>query len=261
MRMKNHKLLLPVAVAAAAAAALLSVFMTLSYLTDTEVADNKITIGSVALEIHEGDYEDSQKIAAGGSLPKAPSIENTGKNDEYVFIEVSVPKKEVTLLYEEDDENNHKTGQKIQDEASVAEIFKMIAEGTNTDNITGNDPPEYVFSYNKGDAGNNKEGWVFLSGSTDRTGSAANKYYFGYNKKLVAGSSTDNRTITLFDKVTLKSFIEQELGIGNVNVQIGIRAFGIQADELGVDGLDSELLSDTTVGKLYEIVERKQGAA
>ena len=82
MRMKNHKLLLPVAVAAAAAAALLSVFMTLSYLTDTEVADNKITIGSVALEIHEGDYEDSQKIAAGGSLPKAPSIENTGKNDE-----------------------------------------------------------------------------------------------------------------------------------------------------------------------------------
>ena len=257
MRMKKQKYLLPVAAAVTAAAALITVFMTMSYLTDTEVADNIITIGSVDLKIDEGSFEDSKIIAAGGSLPKAPSIENTGTNDEYVFFEVTVPKKEVTLLYEED-EGEHKTGQKIHSEASVVEIFKMIANGENKADITPNAPPEIVFGYNKGDASESKEGWVYLENETDTD---SDKYYFGYNKKLAANSSTDNKTVTLFDKVTLKSFIEQELSGDGANVQIGVNAIGRQADELGVSGLDSSILTDAKVRELFDIVKRKQGAA
>ena len=251
--MKKSKLILLITVVFVATAFIFSFIMTTSsYLIDVSSADNIITIGNVDLEIHEDGYEDSQLVVPGKKIDKAPSIKNTGTKDEYVFIKLSVPKAEVTLLYEEDVEVNgtveHSQGTKI-DEKAVKELFKIIAENEDKkNNITENSPPDIVISYNKGNtvSPTKTDGWLYLE--KDFTGTDFDDYYFGYNKKLVVGASTE----TLFDKVQLKSFIEAESEGGK---QIKITAFGIQADNLGIDGLGEDFLNDGQIRTIYDIVK------
>ena len=126
--MKKQKLILPAAAVLIAAAAFLTFHFTTAFLEDKEVADNVITIGKVDLEISEGLFEDSVITEPGSVLPKAPRINNTGNRDEFVFMKVTVPKSDVTLLYEEDDGVGHKKGQKISREPGNVELFKMLTE-------------------------------------------------------------------------------------------------------------------------------------
>ena len=98
------KIILAAAAVFTAIAVLLTFRFSLAYLTDYERADNVITIGNVNLELSEGEFTDDPSVpvvAAGGTPPKAPAISNTGVNDEYVFIRIGVPVRNVTLLYEE----------------------------------------------------------------------------------------------------------------------------------------------------------------
>lgn len=256
--MKKHKKILLAAVGLLTVMVLVSLGLTMSFLTDVEVADNIITIGNVNLKLDEGAFEDSKVIAAGGVLPKAPKIINTGSRDEFVFMRVAVPKKNVTLLYEHN-EGTHKTGEKIDGYPKITEIFKVIADGSNKTDISDNDPPDVVFSYNKGST--SADGWVYLKKDTlTEGGKEFDTYYFGYNKRLISGSDAAKaESVTLFDKIQLKSFIDEQLK--DATVDVGIKAYGIQADELNIDGLNDSFrgnLNDTQVGKVFEIVERKQ---
>ena len=253
--MKKRKLIfLFSAVAASAVIAAGLVIQTSSYLTDIERANNVITIGNVDLEILENGYEDSQLIVQGKKINKAPSIKNTGTKDEYVFVRISVPKAQITLLYEKDETVNgifqHSEGTKIYNTPAIKEIFKIIAEKENkkTDIVGVNNPPNVVISYNKGntDSEPKSDGWLYLE--KDDTSNDYDHYYFGYNKKLVVGDSTE----TLFDKVQLKSFIEAEK---SGDSQIKITAFGIQADNLGIDGLSDDFLNDGQITTIYNIVK------
>ncbi len=256
--MKKHRTLLLTAAIVAAAAALVITPLTFSYLIDTDRADNIITIGKVDLTVDEGQFEDSQIIPAGGTLPKAPKIINTGVNDEYVFLEIAVPKREVTLLYEQDTTVEgvlHKNGTPVSGKQRV-EIFKVLADGTGSALIQDNDP-QFVFSYHKGDS--THEGWVYLSDYTTTSGETYNYYYFGYNKRRVAGNDEKKATMTLFDQIRLKSFIENELS--EPDVQVNVRAFGIQADELGLEALeehDDSCLTDAQVKSVFAILKEKQ---
>ena len=62
---------MPVAALCIIIAVILTFNLTLSYLTDYEVKNNIVTIGKVAIELDEGDFEDSSVLPAGGTLPKA----------------------------------------------------------------------------------------------------------------------------------------------------------------------------------------------
>ncbi len=273
--MKKRSVFLPTAIIFLVISVILVTHLTISYLMDYERADNIITIGKVDLELSEGNFPESSIISPGGTLPKAPMITNNGINDEYVFLTVAVPKKKVTLLYESDTtigETNHKEGEKINNTAELVEIFKIIANGKNKADITGNNPPAVVFGYNKGDSTppTPVEGWVYL-GNTEGT-EGENKYTFysfGYNKKLIAGDDNKKSTITLFDEIRLKSFIDEELSTyyknadsKGANVDIIVTAYGIQADDLGITGLPSDdsnsIISDENVGKIFTIVKNKQ---
>ena len=256
---------------------------TISYLADYERKDNVVTIGDVKIEIDEGKYEDSSTVAAGSTLPKAPSIKNTGINDTYVFFKVAIPKKEVTLLYEETtkDTNNvkHKEGTKYAGMPKEAELFKTIAEGTSAAKVStagynnaGADlsAPDVIVGYNKGNGSN--VGWVYLGSSQNQTIDTKkyDVYYFGYNKKLTPKpanapntdtSPQDYWTTTLFDQIQLKSFIDEELIPANqdkqdVDVKVLVDAYGIQADNLGIT-LPDGILSDDDVKSVFEIVQRK----
>lgn len=281
------------------AIALFAFSATISYLADYERKDNVITIGNVDIEIDEGEYKDSSTaVAAGSTLPKAPSIKNKGINDTYVFFKVAIPKKKVTLLYEQTttDSNNveHKEGTKYYDNPKEAELFKTIANGvtdgatatqvSNDGNSTALSAPDVIVGYNKGvcDSGtpeNSKEGWVYLGSNQNQTIDTKkyDVYYFGYNKKLTPKpanapntdtSPKDYWTTTLFDQIQLKSFIDEELvskDAQNIKhdeeVKVIVTAYGIQADNLGITDLPegNGIMTDDKVKEIYDIVNRKQG--
>ncbi len=272
--MKRFKRLLPAAAVSVLLVILLIVGLTSAYLWDKEYADNIVTIGKVALVLDEGSYTDSSIVAAGQTLPKAPSIKNTGTVDEYVFLSVAVPKKTVTLLYEET-ADGHRKGAKVYGDPREDELFRMIAEGGNTAAVTGNDNISKAFTYHAGTA--SATGWICLDSLTgEKTidGEKYNVYYFGYNRRLFA--KDNEQTLTLFDMVQLKSFIDEELtgdDRENYPVTVKLDSYAIQADKLGIDGLpeggrqlderplEEWLLNEQQLTEIFGIVMRKQATA
>ena len=275
--MKKFKRLLPAAAVSVLLVILLIVGISSAYLWDMEYADNIVTIGKVALVLDEGSYVDSSIVAAGQTLPKAPSITNTGNVDEYVFLSVAVPKKTVTLLYEDTvtGQNGHRKGSKVYGDPREDEIFRMIAEGGNTAAIANNDNISKAFTYHAGTA--SVTGWISLDTLTEEKtidGVKYNVYYFGYNRRLFA--KDNEKTETLFDMIQLKSFIDEELtdeNRENVPVNVKLDSYAIQADKLGIDGLpeggrqlderplDEWLLSKQQLTEIFGIVMRKQATA
>jgi len=296
----KRKLILPVVLAFGVVAVFVLLGGTVAYLTDVEKGVNTITIGNVHLALTEPSYTDNSKVlSAGDSVVKNPILTNSGTKDEFVFIEVAVPKRKVTLLYEEEttigegnDAKIYKEGtptvNNYNDESSIIkksdEIYKIIADGrtdgaeavnltangelgTDTDNP--NTKPQLDFSYNKGSNTSNaeKEGWIYLSREVDKTvGTGDNAltydyYYFGYNKKL----SSDHSTIPLFDRIQLKSFIDEEINgtsapKANEETKIIIKGYGIQADSLGIPNLVTDDFQDKEMlNKIFNIVKQKKG--
>lgn len=294
---KKSKIIIIGSLALSLIIALFAFGATVSYLTDYERKDNVVTIGDVKIEIDEGKYEDSSTVAAGSTLPKAPSIKNIGINDAYVFFRVAIPKKSVTLLYEQNvyDNNNiltYKEGTKYDGfpETNGSEIFKTIAEGKDTESVkyTGYNSsgtfltaPSVIVGYNKGtydnsNNANSKAGWVYLGSEQNKeiSGQKYDFYWFGYNKKLVPTPSDaaanavppqNYWTTTLFDNIQLKSFIDEELiTTGNkkedVDVKVLVDAYGIQADNIDIT-LNDGILTDDQVKSIFDIVQRKRGVS
>lgn len=294
--MNKRKLkILITAVSACVIVAAISFGVTVSYLTDREAAVNAITVGKVDVSISEGEYSDpSVPVPAGETLPKAPKLTNTGRNDEYVFLRVAIPKKAVTLLYDKTvidstDSNNqvtHNEGTKVAlSSGQKVELFRTIADGAKkTENetevtVASSAPvtqstvnhehgfsPEIDVNYNNNASG--KEGWVYLDTDSktlpDTNGSDYQCYYFGYNKRLAPNAET----INLFDKIQLKSFIDEEgmvSGANNTRVdgsyKVKIDAYAVQADDLNINGITNEttMLNDDQVGYVFNIIKNKQG--
>lgn len=280
---------MPVAALCILIAVILTFNNTLSYLTDYDRKVNIVTIGKVDIMIDEGEYneESSYNVETGSDLPKAPKIKNEGTEDAFVFFKISVPKKDVTLLYEKtfrQDEVTYKEGTPVSSEngnpqKNVDEIYKMLANGSNVENLATdsafaendkpNTEPQLIFEYHKGNLsdGNNKiAGWVFLKREIGQGDDKYNHYYFGYNKRVIkkTADSNEDETITLFDHIQLKSFIDEELMTGHdaddVEVSLLVKAYGIQAESLGIPDVDDDAvyLSDAQLKRVFGIVERKQ---
>ena len=288
--MKKKRIILPIAAACALVAVVLTFRISFSYLMDAERKDNVITIGNVDVELSEPSYTDSSVVAAGDAPPKNPLLINKGTEDEYVFLRVAVPKKNVTLLYESDititengsttkypkgtpTVNNRNASGKPQ--ASMDEIFRFIAEGDLTSKVTEttepNTEPQLDFAYNAGhkaeenDSVADTEGWVYLYRKIGAEKDDYNYYYFGYNKVL----KYDSKTKTLFDRVQLKSFIDEEL-VTKPDGQsskidfpslIKVKGYGVQSDSLGINDLPGrdKILNEVQLKKIFGIVSRKAG--
>ena len=287
--MKKKRIILPIAAACALVAVVLTFRISFSYLMDAERKDNVITIGNVDVELSEPSYTDSSIVAAGDAPPKNPLLINKGTEDEYVFLRIAVPKKNVTLLYESDIEitenettikypkgtptvkNRNASG---KPQASMDEIFRFIAEGDLTSKVTETtepkSEPQLDFAYNAGhkaeenDSVADTEGWVYLYRKIGAEDDDYNYYYFGYNKVLKYDSNQETKT--LFDRVQLKSFIDEELVSGENSKYdfpslIKVKGYGVQSDSLEINGLPgrNEILTKEQLEKIFGIVSRKAG--
>lgn len=176
---------------------------------------------------------------------------NNSNRDEFVFMTVTVPKAQVTLL---DESGTNKGNPKTNlAENTPQQLFRLVAEPTDPNtalqvpSVSGRD---IDFSYHSGS--NTADGWVLLT--SDTTGSDYDLYVFGYNKKMLPA----DETVTLFDKVQLKSFIDGEKKDG---VTIGVKGYGIQADYLRGTNVDftKAHYSAADLNEIYSIVRNKAG--
>lgn len=74
-----------------------------AYLTDFDKADNQFTVGKVSIDLDEPGFkpEEQTKIEPGKDVKKDPQIKNTGVNDAFVYLEVSIPMAEVEAASED----------------------------------------------------------------------------------------------------------------------------------------------------------------
>lgn len=251
--MKKRRILI-IAAAAACAVTLVVVGVIRAYFTEVEVKENKITIGNISINLTEGSFdpETTYPVVPGSVVEKAPKIANDGNRDEFVLMTVTVPKAQVTLLDESgSNKGNPKTGPD-----SIQQLFRLVAEQTDPNTVlqvptvSGRD---IDFTYHSGsDTGEGADGWVLLT--SDTTGSDYDLYVFGYNKKMLPA----DETVTLFDKVQLKSFIDGEKKDG---VTIGVKGYGIQGNYLRGTNVDftKAHYSAADLNEIYSIVRNKAG--
>ena len=114
-----------------------------AYLTDYDGAANEFTVGSVNIELQEPRWEPDKytKIEPYTDIVKDPQIRNTGLNDAFVYLEISVPAAEVTAAAQD----GSRTEQKRQ------ELFSFHADENWTvlDTKVSENSTVYVYAYNK----------------------------------------------------------------------------------------------------------------
>lgn len=209
------------ATAAALCLSMLGVGASLAYLTDSEATTNTFTAGAVQIDLLEEAWDTAngkndtdengvpdfaENLVPNQIVAKNPKVENTGLNDAIVYLQVTSPKKEITVC----DSDGTKGDRKIQ------ELFCFQTEDFNAHGVNAWD----------------EDDWMELK-SREKEDDTVKTYLFGYKTKLAPGAST----YTLFDQVELKNLIEGDMDGGEI-ADIEVTAFAIQADNvLNVDGV------------------------
>ena len=114
-----------------------------AFLTDYDKATNQFTVGKVDIDLDEPNWkpEDHTKLEPGEVISKDPQITNTGTNDAFTYLEVSVPMKEVTAALEDG----------TRQPTKLQELFSFTAKDswTRLDSKKVGDSQVYVYTYNK----------------------------------------------------------------------------------------------------------------
>lgn len=153
-------------ISAIALSAVMAVGGAMAYFTDIDSAKNQIEIGNVHIDLTEPKWDETpdennngipdtaEKIVPGKTIEKDPMVTNTGKNDSYIYLTVSVPK---------------------------ADIITAAPDGTLNNN--GEALTTQLFSYTA------NENWELLE--TDSSANDKNVYVYGYKTAVAPGASTD----------------------------------------------------------------------
>ena len=114
-----------------------------AYLTDFNKADNQFTVGRVAITVEEPgfDPDDQTKIEPGKEISKDPKIKNTGVNDAFVYLEVSIPMANVEAAAEDGTRINRKNQELFS--------FQPSESWTKLSSKTSGNNQIYVYAYNK----------------------------------------------------------------------------------------------------------------
>lgn len=202
-----------------------------AYFTSTDSAENTWTVGNVEIDLQEPDYdqfneEETNEMTPNKVIHKDPQICNTGANDAYVFMKVSVPKANVATA----DQNGEKQ------EASLQELF------------------DYTIN----------SGWVKVAEDTSATDS--NTYVFAYGSETACTAlAKDQTTPVLFRNaeiagkensgkvgmITFKNVIEGQ-GLENITLKLPVQAYGIQTTDLTA-------MDVTAPAEVWEVLNNQNG--
>ena len=116
---------------------------TMAYLTDYDKAENLFTVGKVDIELQEPGWkpEDHTKIEPSEQMKKDPQIKNTGINDSFVYLEVSIPTADVITADAQ--------GNRIEKKNTELFTFTKKNDWTQLEAKTSGINRVYTFAYNK----------------------------------------------------------------------------------------------------------------
>ena len=214
-------------------AAIVMTGASLAYFTDGDEAVNTFTIGKVALDLQEPDFDEASAVnlVPNQEITKDPLVKNTGINDEYVFLEVTVPAMEITTVSED---GTTKTTKRTE-----------------------------VFTYSVNNA------WALMQ--TDKSTAGNTVYVYAYKGKNTAAAentvlatlSLGETTPELFHAVKLINAVEDQ-NIEGTSLQIGVKAYGIQSDYINsgdgaIDGTNAQ--GADTAGKVWSVLAAQAPAS
>lgn len=141
--MKNMKNKMTRTVLVCSAAGMLLLGGTAAYLTDHDEAVNEFTVGKVDIEIDEPEWkpEENKKIVPTQEIKKDPMITNTGINDAFVYLQVSVPKASVITA--------DKDGKRLPKANQELFTYKKNAGWTLIETKDLENEKSYTYSYDK----------------------------------------------------------------------------------------------------------------
>lgn len=141
-RMKLKKKMIKVA-AICGVAGMAALGGTSAYLTDYDSTVNEFTVGKVEIDLEEPNWKPDENISIEPSeeIEKDPQIKNTGVNDSFVYLEVSIPMAEVVTADAE--------GNRI--DKKLTELFSYTKDSswTQIEAKTLNGNKVYTYCYNK----------------------------------------------------------------------------------------------------------------
>lgn len=206
---KNKKIFVVLALALVLCMGIASIS---AYFTDTDTATNTFTIGEIKLDLQEPSWDDTdtdgdgtpdaaEDIQPNQTIAKDPRVENTGINDEFVFLTVEVP---------------------------YSTIVSADLDGTLANNGEAKQTQLFTYTVNAG--------WVQVGDAVwsdaddDGNGTVTYVYAYAENDTMTSLEAGDF-TGTLFDNVTFVNAIEEQ-GLENSTKNVIVNAYGIQTTNL-----------------------------
>ena len=222
---------------------ILGASFSLAYFTSYDSVTNRLhaTVMDVALfedEFYRLTEKQKSTLVPNTLLPKDPRLQNVENIDLFVFMKVTVPVYETTVI---NDDGTQAQGSRRR------EVFylktKERAEEAETSFHLREDP-------------NDKDFWVELTSFEEgKNGQDDTRtYVFGYCVYLHNGESTE----TLFDYIELKNIRQFEIDPDD-RLNVKVEGYAVMAD--GIDGISKELggsknvLSEGQLSRIYRLID------
>lgn len=166
-----------------------------AYFTDTDSATNTFTVGRVEIDLEEPSWNPPEEITPKQEFPKDPQVTNTGINDAYIFLEVTVPYAEIVTVNDSGMRNEKKN----------TELF------------------EYEL----------KDGWKELEDRkiVDENTKTVRHLYAYCKDEMMTAVKKGETTTSLFDYIRFANIIEDE-GLEGASLDVLVKAYGIQTKNL-----------------------------
>ena len=114
-----------------------------AYLTDFDHVSNQFTVGKVDVKLTEDNWkpDDNKKMEPGKVISKDPKIKNTGINDTFAYLEVSIPMANVMAAAD--------NGSRLEQREQELFLFESKNSWTKLSARKVGSNQVYVFAYNK----------------------------------------------------------------------------------------------------------------
>ena len=179
-----------------------------AYFTDGDTATNTFTVGKVSIDLQEPNWNPPKDITPNQEIKKDPQIKNDGINDAYMFMKVTVPYDNITV---------------------VAQDGTKAAAKADTE----------LFSYDV------KSGWIEIGTPVKDTNNKTVTHLYAYGTATqMTAEAANQKTGTLFDWVKFVNAREDE-GLEGTTKNIKIDAYAIQTQNINdgktkLDGINSD---------------------
>lgn len=170
-----------------------------AYFTATDTATNNFNVKKVDVELTEPNYEDDQDVTPNETITKDPTVTNIGTTDEFVFLSVKVPYKNIITANADGTRNK----------AADTELFSYTIN----------------------------EGWteVGTPAIDEENGIVEHIYVYGSSQACTALAPEATTENALFDSVTMCNAVEGQ-GLEETEADIDIQVYAVQTSDLGTSG-------------------------